>query len=231
MGNESVPAKVRMSDGLGGNAQTNARERPILFSGVMVRELLAGKKTQTRRAVTPQPEISHDGEPYWHIGGYRVWGYRPPSAVPLRAGGHPLPCPYGKPGDRLWVREAWRASSAHDGLAPRDIPQGDAIEYGADHERVLTGKQRPSMFMPRWACRLVLTVTQVRVERLQDISASDSIAEGAGFDPLYGGHSLPDGSHFHASDPRISYWSLWGAINGAGSVEANPWVWVVGLRC
>ena len=144
------PLALGSSEGLGCNAQAAARERPVLFSAPMVRALLAGTKMQTRRPVKPQPETQHDGEPYWYVGGYRAWGYRPPSAVPLRAGGNPLPCPYGQPGDKLWVREAWarddedgqvmyRADIGHDSCA-------DAWEQGRI-EGVPRYKWRPSIHM------------------------------------------------------------------------------------
>jgi len=87
---------------------------------------------------------------------------------------------------------------------------------------------RPSIHMPRWASRITLKITDVRVERLQDISEPDALAEG--IVATYGGYGLPEGEHFHAVDPRQSYWSLWEAINGPGSVEANPWVWAVAFR-
>ena len=80
--------------------------------------------------------------------------------------------------------------------------------------------------MPRWASRITLEITAVRVERLQDISREDAMAEGIVIQPD-GGYGLADTTHYHATDPRHSYWSLWEAINGPGSVEANPWVWAV----
>lgn len=83
--------------------------------------------------------------------------------------------------------------------------------------------------MPRWASRITLEVTGVRVERLHDISEADALAEGI-VQLRDGGFGLPAGEHYHAADPRISYWSLWEHINGTGSVEANPWVWVVEFR-
>ncbi len=88
------------------------------------------------------------------------------------------------------------------------------------------GKLRPGMFMPRWASRITLEITAVRVERLQDISREDAMAEGIVIQPD-GGYGLADTTHYHATDPRQSYFSLWEAINGPGSVEANPWVWAV----
>lgn len=198
-------------------------ERPILFSAPMVRAIIDGTKTQTRRALRPDLFISSGGAVVRMV-----------SAGPATTGIQDAHCPYWRePGDRLWVRETWarddedgalmyRADLGRDGCA-------DAWEQGRI-EGVPRYRWRPSIHMPRWASRITLEVTGVRVERLQDISAGDCISEGIGFDVRYGGHCLPDGSHFHASDPRVSYWSLWDAINGAGSVERNPLVWVVAFR-
>jgi hypothetical protein len=228
------PFGLRLSEGLGCNAQAVARERAVLFSAPMVRALLAGTKTQTRRPVNPQPETQHDGEPYWHVGGYRVWGYRPPTAVPLRAGGNPLPCPYGKPGDRLWVREAWRTDPQFDYLPPRDLdPAVAPLQYEAGpHADVLGGKLRPSMFMPRWACRLVLTLESVRVERLNDISEADALAEGVTpkWEPGCSGRLMEAFSGFSFRPAASAYADLWEQINGPGSWSANPWVWVMAFR-
>ncbi len=234
MGQSSQPFGLRLSEGLGCNAQAAARERAVLFSAPMVRALLAGTKTQTRRPVNPQPETQHDGEPYWHVGGYRVWGYRPPSAVPLRAGGNPLPCPYGKPGDRLWVREAFRLCTEADATPPRDTDAAFRVWYEADapHQPGF-GKLRPSMFMPRWACRLVLTLESVRVERLKDISEADALAEGVTpkWEPGCSGRLMEAFNGFSFRPAASAYADLWEQINGPGSWSENPWVWVLAFRC
>lgn len=191
---------------------TAPKLRPILFSAAMVRAILADKKTQTRRVVkhvdgdsirltdgqyVPLPTCDRVINCHWT---------GPNSLYQL--------CPYGQPGDRLWVRENWKASSAHDGLAPCAIPPGDTVEYGSDAERVLTGRLRPSIHMPRWASRITLEiVSQVRVERLQDISEVDARAEG------------------FAS--REEFFALWDSINGKRTgcaVADNPWVWVVEFK-
>lgn len=224
---------------------STTKERPILFSGAMVRALLAGTKTQTRRVVKPQPDTAHDGEPYWFIGGYRVWAYRPAPAVPLRAGGNPLPCPYGQPGDRLWVRETFVQGWDYDPVTDRikrfdsdgrHIPiktwyRADATDIGwcdADGWEANT-PWKPSIHMPRAVSRITLEITSVRVERLQDISNADAMAEGIVLQPD-GGYGLADTTHYHSTDPRQSYFSLWEAINGDGSVQANPLVWAVEFR-
>lgn len=214
------------------------KERPILFSAPMVRALLAGTKTQTRRVVKCGLPISSVGTG----ADWDRWKAHPemtnPQTVLLGDDGRPfsIPCPYGKPGGQLWVREAWRTSKVADELKPSQLVGGGCSQLWYEAQEAVPfhssefGKLRPSMFMPRWASRITLEVTGVRVERLQDISAADCISEGIGFEARYGGHCLPDGSHFHADDPRESYWSLWEAINGPGSVEANPWVWVISFR-
>ncbi|MBD9406245.1 hypothetical protein IB236_12930 [Acidovorax sp. ACV02] len=205
------------------------REGPLPFKTPMVRATLSDIKLMTRRIVKVQPDAVHDGEPYWFIGGYRVWAYRPAPAVPLRAGGSPMPCPYGQRGDRLWVREAWRTVSAVDHLPPRELTPAHRIWYEADapHQPGF-GKLRPSMFMPRWVSRITLEITRVRVERLQDISDADCVAEGCGALPSAIGCPMTSGTG--ETIPRAMFRALWESINGPGSWDANPWVWVVEFR-
>lgn len=197
-----------------------AQEKPILFSAPMLRALLAGSKTQTRREMRVQP---HDGAEVVCDDFYPTVitknGDEEPGPEVFGAwwsdGDQALRCPYGKPGDRLWVKETFAVS-----------PQDGSILYAADSQigRVAP-VHKPSIFMPRTASRITLEITHVRVERLQDISKADALREGVV--ELRDGFGLADTSHFHAADPRQSYWSLWESINGQGSVEANPWVWVV----
>lgn len=193
------------------------KERPILFSGAMVRALLAGTKTQTRRVVKPQPEAMHDGEPYWFIGGYRAWTYRPAPPIPLRAGGAPVLCPYGQPGDRLWVRETF---ARIDGQTRPWIETDYKATY-THGDRLgdslgIRKKWSPSIHMPRDASRITLEITGLRMERLQDISEADAIAEGVYTDP--------------ACPAYDAYAQLWDEINGSGSWAKNPWVWVIDFR-
>lgn len=198
------------------------KERPILFSGPMVRALLNGSKSQTRRAVKPQPEVDKHG----YLGG--EWLSRP-------LGGLALPelqdikihCPYGQPGDGLWVRETWMEC----GLTRLGLMQ--AAFYAADGQTYCdttaspptVRKWKPSIHMPRWASRIALEVTGVRVERLQDISAADALAEGVNVHRDF--HDKPATSLY---SPVQAYRDLWEQINGAGSWDANPWVWVVEFR-
>ena len=183
-------------------------ERPILFSAPMVRAILAGTKTQTRRTLKPQPtHFNPAGVPR------RVNPDGGPSAV--------LACPYGKPGDRLWVRESWRACSEADAVPPRDMDAAYRVWFEADafagrFHQPGYGKLRPGMFMPRWASRITLEVTSVRVERLRDITRGDAMAEGCPFPNMAKGDS-----------PRRWFEYLWRQINGVDSWDANPLVWVV----
>ena len=191
-------------------AKTTPRERPILFSAPMVRALLAGTKTQTRRALSPDLFISS--------GGAIV---RMASAGPATTGISKAHCPYWrKPGDRLWVREAFRFCAEADSTPPRDTDAAYRVWYEAEapHQQG-AGKLRPGMFMPRWASRLTLEVTGVRVERLKDISRGDAMAEGCPFPNMAKG-----------ADPRQWYADLWVQINGAGSWGSNPHVWVLEFR-
>jgi hypothetical protein len=196
------------------------KERPILFSGPMVRAILDGTKTQTRRVMK-----------------LRNGQYMPPSEQKDPNGWRQMLrlCPYGQPGDRLWVREAWRATLGWDGCKPSEIVSCAPIKFDADgtlsgqfDEEDLDdfGRLRPSMFMPRWASRIILEITGVRVERLQDISETDAKAEGA---PLELG-ILERTILGTKAKYRSGYCRVWESINGPGSWDANPWVWVVEFK-
>ncbi len=199
-------------------------ERPIIFSGPMVRAILAGRKTQTRRAVKPMGRddafvlLGHDDG--W-------WPYRSDdgeSSVTDDGNETPHSCPYGCPGDRLWVRETWRVP----GSVPRSddpVRPGMRIEYRADCDAATDGfVWRPSIFMPRWASRLTLEVTGIRVERLQDISEADAQAEGMLCAPR--GWCSDEGQPVSIS-ARRAYEDLWYSIHGAW---LDCWVWVVEFK-
>lgn len=211
------------------------KERPILFSGPMVRALLDGSKTQTRRVVKPQPKVSsckHE--------------HTPELADMARAAISMIlsdQCPYGKPGGRLWVRETHAPQSDCWGAWERRL-RGDGgaapvIHYFADFvpfqdDRGFTvckpfiEKWRPSIHMPRWASRIQLEITGVRVERLQDISEADARAEGS---PDYEeGTDAPPDEESMTWSFRASYQRLWESINGPGSWALNPWVWVIEFK-
>jgi hypothetical protein len=199
-------------------------DRPILFSAPMITALLAGRKTQTRRlcrqandaALTFVVKIDDAlAAPGW-------FGDEE-GDVSFFAG-------YA-PGDRLWVREAWRTHKAYDDLKPGDMGGEESVWPELDRDNCdAHGRYRHGRFMPRWASRLTLIVTDVRVERLQDCSQDDAIAEGierGGFGSILGwlayGEANPHHQR-HFSDPRESYRTLWDSINGDDAWAANPWV-------
>jgi hypothetical protein len=196
------------------------KKRPIIFSEPMVRAILAGTKTQTRRVVKwPKragPRALVRGEA-WYVD--RLDGTE-----------WSLSSPYGQPSDRLWVRETWAhvpvsAYRSSEGVEQRADP-GDAdmaAIYRAGWERSCGGiRWRPSIHMPRWASRITLEITAVRVERLHDISDADAFAEGLQTATNEGIAS--DGT------ARGTFRALWESINGPGSWNANPWVWVIEFK-
>ena len=210
------------------------KERPILFSAPMVRALLAGTKTQTRRIVKARDLEWMDV----HQG--------------LREPDNAERCPYGQPGDRLWVREAWQGplleefemDADADWHLPSHIHQyqnpahcvyaadgGPAPEY-IDLDDNMRNDWRPSIHMFRWASRITLEITSVRVERLQDISIEDAKAEGAWGpdDSVVEKVANHFGIHLFDTNPRLAYQMLWEQINGPDSWDANPWVWVVEFK-
>lgn len=201
------------------------KERPILFSAPMVRAVLNGSKTQTRRIVKMKQsdwckEIK--GE-CWHPNDIAEWRMQEGRWFGLM-GWYTLAFtdyPYGQPGDRMWVRETW-ARDDEDGLMVyRSSRNEDTLNW--ECQRHESGHPRfnwkSSIHMPRWASRILLEIVNVRVERLQDISEADAIAEGVG-----GNASIT---------PCYSierYRAIWESINGAGSWDVNPWVWVIEFK-
>lgn len=203
------------------------RESPILFSAPMVRALLDGRKTQTRRAVKGKAAEALAVAYSPTFCGARVLNYSCEEVIAR--------CPYGAPGDRLWVRETFRLPAEYDDVKPT-LVRGDApvwFEATTDQQRPEGwGKTRPAIHMPRWVSRLTLEITEVRCERLHDISEADARAEGAAFHDGRGiGHSgwRHDLKDVHV-DARSSFARLWGEINGPGSWSANPWVWAVSFK-
>lgn len=232
------------------------KERPILFSGPMVKALLSGAKTQTRRLVgldtlqvsnTPGYDLTWRGraplrsiaQQRRHSGG--CW-------QDVSTGRFLGLCPYGVPGDRLWVRETWASSRVHDTTRPSGLPMAAgeapttwyAADGTAEESWLNRGRWRPSIHMPRWASRITLEVTDVRVERLQDISEEDARAEGMDWAaPLVlPGERIDD----DREDPReVGYGSgsfalqnfrkLWDSINGKRVPWAtNPWVFAISFK-
>lgn len=182
-------------------------ERGMIFNGEMVRAILDGRKTQTRR---PVKFPVHDKNLGCELAGNELAGE-------LSAGNY-LNSAFGKPGDRIWVRETWNK-------------YGGLLTYRADHdwiddmrkETVCTAKWVPSIHMPRWASRILLEITNVRVERLNSISDADAKAEGC----CYGrGGGVPD----FAVTPADHFPTLWASIYGEESWKSNPWVWVIEFK-
>lgn len=240
------------------------KERPILFSGPMVRALLEGKKTQTRRAVSPQPlndprigmvNAGYCGNPdLWMVNG-SVFLYGRNAAPQWR-------CPYGRPGDRLWSRETFwafgRWETRYSAKKGRDewhfvdmtLDSGHFYLYDAPTGwkrptragAIPAWWKRPAIFMPRIASRIWNEVVSVRVERLQDISEADAVAEGIYAEVVIVGANCNGGVHREESEERYffdgcadegfesaidAYAALWDSINGQGAWDANPWVWVM----
>ena len=195
----------------------------------MIRAILANTKTQTRRVVKPQPagEIRRGEPDFNHWIDTKYWE-RQNQKENRGIGTRGFACPYGQPGgDRLYVRETWAAPHAYDHLPPRLIPQDARIHYAATEDRggLLW---RPSIHMPRWASRIILEVTSVRVELLQDISEADAVAEGC--KPIRP-ELVQDGLIVRPGRSAVEEFRLvWEQIHGGGSWEKNPFVWVVTFR-
>ncbi len=197
------------------------KERPILFSAPMVRAILENRKTMTRRIVKPHPkEIYSDGN--WYPDRYNYsewwcfWGKKG-TDVFNKCGLPQFKCPHGNDGDRLWVRETFYAEN-------REI-----IHYRADgwqYEVDPSSGWKPSMFMPRWASRIILEITKVKVERLQDISEEDAIKEGSQI-PVA---ELAKTCRQAVWTERQQFAGIWNSINKKYPWESNPWVWVISFK-
>ena len=200
------------------------KERPILFSSEMVRAILEGRKTQTRRVVKSLVSINHSGLSH--------------DPMVLHDGDWIKPnewSPYGQPGDRLWVRETWGLTPEldlqllKDDLTPIDISIDDAqhVGYKADCSGAnAVTKWRPSIYMPRWASRIMLEIVSVRVERVQDANAESYIEEGihvSMYEPAGKSTGNPEEAAFK---------TLWDSINAKRgySWDSNPWVWVIEFK-
>ncbi|MDI3335897.1 hypothetical protein QKW60_05730 [Defluviimonas aestuarii] len=199
-------------------------DRPIIFSAPMVRALLDGRKTQTRRIVKDRgalPEFC--GGRYDNKNDPTNYGwqdYERGEWITLDMFRRYRFVPYA-PGDRLWVKEAWRTWVNFDHLKPREIATGPSqglIGYPADSVRTGHGRLRSPIHMPRWASRLTLLVTDVRVQRLQEISEDDARAEGG--DAV----TMEDAPRAASWSRRQDFSRLWNSIHGPDAWDANPWV-------
>ena len=190
------------------------KEKPILFSGPMIRAILANTKTQTRRIFKPD-RMTWDANGRYTTHAMRGGELSTTGSGPFKPSSWLHYCPYGQPGDRLWVRESFaRVPTA---CGSEDIVF--AADYQDGSDRAAGVRYTPSIHMPRAVSRITLEITGVRVERLQDISRGDAMAEGCPFPNMAQG-----------PDPRDWYAELWGAINGPDSWAENPWAWVVEFK-
>ena len=209
------------------------KERPILFSGEMVRKILEDKKSQTRRVMKPQPVKANNG--FWNWAG-AGWSR---DDVSLVVPGHSMAnrCPFGQIGDLLWVRETW----AHDDMDCKDVSCGnrDHIWWKANETKIVadsfagSARWRPSIFMPHWASRIHLKIVDIRVERLQHISKEDARAEGVGHIWEWNKErASKHPEHFKRGvlNPYVANYSvLWDELNSQRGFgwDVNPWVWVI----
>ncbi len=202
------------------------KEKPILFSTPMVRAILDGRKTQTRRIVKKQPH----GAGEWIMQGIN-WLF--PNINPYIN----LKCPYGESGDVLWVRETWNTLTEYVEKPDHSVMSISDFVYKADDYRF--DKWKPSIYMPKEACRIKLLIENIRVEMLKDISGEDAKAEGVyfyGWDDAtqddYKNYLYNDkyGDDWGVQSANESYITLWESINGKGSWDVNPWVWVIRFK-
>ena len=223
------------------------RERPILFNAPMVRAILDGRKTQTRRPVKPQP-VMQDG---WVGGAYWQPKKSPAHGFPERFCIRDIVamCPLGQPGDRLWLRETHRATDVLGGgihyAADNLVRTFDGNEPAEAHGMAVTERWRPSIHMPRWASRILLEITDVRVQRVQDIGEADALAEGLATvtkDGTTWKFGIPDADGLPGTDdigwpwtkwdrdPRKAFATLWNDTYGPDAWDRNDWVWAVTFK-
>lgn len=223
------------------------KEKPILFSSEMVKAILDGRKTMARRVVrfpghpmiggvTGQVQEHHEMKAVYAMprGGFVFWSGDPGkefSDYVYKDSDDGLRCPYGQPGDRLWVRETFKGAWKKNGRASEYW-----LTYRADNKKVLyrtayiddfenwPNKWRPSIFMPRWASRITLEIVSVRVERINQITEEDARAEGA--------PTLTAVAQGGKQSHQLGFMVLWNDINGKRGFgfDVNPWVWVIEFK-
>jgi hypothetical protein len=215
------------------DTQEQTEENPIIFSGWSIRRILAGEKSQTRRIMKPQPkEVDPPTRQTWTL--ERKWLRW--KKLKQTSGALTERCPYGQPGDVLYVREAFRFDKAFDEYSPADLVRSEEhptlgrgdVQYEATPDEgplseETVGRKRPSIHMPRELCRLQLRVEDVRVERLQEIGEDDAMAEGVE-SVTRRSTSVHGGTITSAS---VAFKELWKEIHGDDAWEENPYVWVV----
>lgn len=235
------------------------KERGMIFNGEMVRAILDGRKTQTRRIMKPQPEPCPRGGHWWPSNMFKTMLHVEEEMQNGKGGWGGLvgdACPFGDVGDRIWVREAYRFPASLDDVSPTGVGEM-AVATGYRKPWAPTfyeftgtfsdgwkgfetppkvsgaGKLRPSIHMPRWASRILLEITNVGVQRLQDISSGDAVREGICQLPVSGRYCLSPGDQYFGgashSAKEVYSW-LWSSIYGEESWKANPWVWVISFE-
>lgn len=205
-----VPTLTGYESGANPTTVRIQKEHPILFSGPMVKAILEGRKVQTRRVLKIQPSSDHE----------------------IKYADHDIPewkCPYGEKGDRLWVKETFQHVGNLLAISPK------YCRYRADGEEQPVGPWKPSIFMPRWDSRIMLEITGVRVERLQDIDPRDCIDEGIDFKKHECGcETCAQSSKLcpaTGSSLIMEYSELWDSINRKSHPwSSNPWVWVITFK-
>lgn len=211
------------------------KERPILMTPENAQKCHDGTKTQTRR-INGLEEVNSGPWGYPQMTKPGVYTFLDPTQANPYNNALDVKCPYGVVGDRLWVREnGWERPARtpkmlRDGADTWERFYFDALMDSGEAEE-LKGygfKRRPSIHMPRWACRTVLEITEVRVERLKDISLADAIAEGA--PPSHPSIDAVSRDFGFQDFPRSWYAQIWESIHGKGSWDLNPWVWVIGFK-
>lgn len=211
---------------------TAVKERPILFSGPMVRAILAGQKTQTRRSIKPQPTKPLEAHVLFSTEAKNTgsWKFATDEYDPRPEHIH---CPYGHPGDRLWVRETLEAVVDTKFDESETMP---IARYAADCSHIWTpGPRRepwiwknralPSIHMPRRLCRIILEITGVRAERLKSMPYDDAAKEGFADSEVLTSCAT---SEFNTAHRNFAL--LWDKLNGPGAYDLNPWVWVVSFK-
>jgi hypothetical protein len=207
------------------------KKEAVGLFGEYASALYEGKISQLRFALTPQPESKLEDqqeywswtEPRWRNGHRKGLSYWPKLAEFLKE--LQALCPYGQPGDVLWVKEAWRTLSGYNALKPSELPTDVLIHYEVEGESIVAGRYRHAPCMPRWASRLVLEIIAVRVERAWDMTEADALACGIqrilrGFCDGVGG------LHVTAKAACRSFF-----LTTQGAIwHSNPWVWVVGFK-
>ncbi|HFO2431561.1 TPA: hypothetical protein ACHJFN_002511 [Klebsiella pneumoniae] len=233
------------------------KERGMIFNGEMVRAILDGRKTQTRRIMKPQPEPCPRGGHWWPSNVFKTMLHVEEEMQNGKGGWGGLvgdACPFGDVGDRIWVREAYRFPASLDDVSPTGVGEM-AVATGYRKPWAPTfyeftgtfsdgwkgfetppkvsdaGKLRPSIHMPRWASRILLEITSVRVERLNAISEEDARAEGI-IDGgcLNCGEPEPCGCANPEPDATDAFAYLWQSIYGQENWNADPWVWVIEFK-